>query len=327
MPNVPRVSLILLAYNQASMIRKAAEAALNQDHDNLQVVLSDDCSTDETYAILEEVATAYRGPHDVVLNRTERNSGLINHLQMVVEKVEGVLLIVAAGDDLSVSHRARRLTDAWNEAGRGPAVLYSDYRLMDLDGQVIAQNFAEIRRTPTTFDEACRGELHVHGATSAITTDLFYCFPAIKPDVVHEDRVLPFRALLMGGKIVYVDEVLVDYRSEGGISRLPKDAAAAKEFALKCERRGLADAKQRLADLRIKRPYDDLAEQQCLLRVQAHETAVALGQASVWNYERVLVKNLASGMAAEPAIRMYLRYRLQSLGVASLIRRLKNREY
>lgn len=46
-----KVTFFLLAYNQERYIR---EAALAQDYPDLEVVLSDDCSTDGTFAIIQE---------------------------------------------------------------------------------------------------------------------------------------------------------------------------------------------------------------------------------------------------------------------------------
>ena len=65
MPTSRRISVLLLAYNQASTVRGAAESLLAQACEPLEVILSDDASSDETYAVLEDVARVYRGPHAV----------------------------------------------------------------------------------------------------------------------------------------------------------------------------------------------------------------------------------------------------------------------
>ena len=64
------------------------------------------------------------------------------------------------------------------------------------------------------------GKIHVLGATAAVTKTLFTNFPPIDDKVRHEDRVLPFRALLLGGEIILVDKRLVRYRTVGGVSRI-----------------------------------------------------------------------------------------------------------
>lgn len=51
-----RLSLVVMAYKQEGFIRDAVEAALAQDYPDLEIVLSDDCSPDNTFAIMEEMA-------------------------------------------------------------------------------------------------------------------------------------------------------------------------------------------------------------------------------------------------------------------------------
>ena len=63
----PLICFGLLAYNQEPFIREAVEGALAQTYAPLEIILSDDCSTDRTFEIMQETVAAYRGPHKVVL--------------------------------------------------------------------------------------------------------------------------------------------------------------------------------------------------------------------------------------------------------------------
>jgi glycosyltransferase involved in cell wall biosynthesis len=44
----PRVSIIIPTYNQSKYIVRAIESALSQDYPNLEIIISDDNSPDET---------------------------------------------------------------------------------------------------------------------------------------------------------------------------------------------------------------------------------------------------------------------------------------
>ena len=50
-----KVTIMIPTYNQAKYISKAIESALNIDYSNIEVIVSDDCSTDNT----EEVISKY----------------------------------------------------------------------------------------------------------------------------------------------------------------------------------------------------------------------------------------------------------------------------
>ena len=59
----PLVTFALFAYNQEDYIREAVQGALAQAYEPLEIILSDDCSSDRTYQIMQEMAVVYRGPH------------------------------------------------------------------------------------------------------------------------------------------------------------------------------------------------------------------------------------------------------------------------
>jgi glycosyltransferase involved in cell wall biosynthesis len=69
--SAPKVSYALLCYQQENYVRDAVRSALAQDLTPLDIVLSDDNSSDRTYEILEEEVKKYRGPNIITLNRNQ----------------------------------------------------------------------------------------------------------------------------------------------------------------------------------------------------------------------------------------------------------------
>jgi glycosyltransferase involved in cell wall biosynthesis len=57
MNNVPCVCIMIPTFNQANFIVKAVESALAQDYPNIDIVIADDCSTDNTAEILQPMLT------------------------------------------------------------------------------------------------------------------------------------------------------------------------------------------------------------------------------------------------------------------------------
>ena len=49
----PLVTFALFAYNQEKYIREAVEGAFSQTYQRMEIILSDDCSTDSTFDILK----------------------------------------------------------------------------------------------------------------------------------------------------------------------------------------------------------------------------------------------------------------------------------
>ena len=51
------VSVIIPCYNAEKYLRESVESIINQSYPNLEIICIDDCSTDSTLAILEELAS------------------------------------------------------------------------------------------------------------------------------------------------------------------------------------------------------------------------------------------------------------------------------
>jgi glycosyltransferase involved in cell wall biosynthesis len=205
------VTLMVMTYNQAPYAAAAVEAALTQDYDGpLEVLISDDASTDGTTEVLRALVSAYDGPHRLRLNVNRRNLGLIPHLHKVFALATHDFVVCCAGDDVSRSDRVRRLADL--QAHTGAWLLYSDTHFMNADGLAIPG--PDIRTTFSTdwtlADVAGSAAVFV-GASAAYHKDLFRTFGPIVEGASYEDLVLAFRAALLG-RVAYCDAPLVRYR-------------------------------------------------------------------------------------------------------------------
>ena len=248
MTDRPLATLLLLAYQQQATIAAAIQGALEQTYSPLEIVISDDASTDATWAAIERSVAGYAGPHRLILNRNPVNLGIGAHLNRMVELSHGELLFVAAGDDISLPQRCARVVEAWLTADRRPDLIAS--HLLDLDDQghthgVIAPS--NLASYGDAADWAARPP-HVIGAAQAWTRRLFDRFGPLPAGSVAEDRLMVFRAIASGGAIT-LPEPLVQYR-RGGISRRRRNLRAhdVVERLLKNNRHALVELTQLLAD-------------------------------------------------------------------------------
>lgn len=136
----PAATLALFAYNQEDYVRAAIEGAFAQDFGDLEIILSDDCSSDRTFAIMQEMAAAYDGPHRVIARQERPNAGPVQHLINVARAATGNLLVVNAGDDISYPNRVSALHQAWQETGA--AALSSWHDEIDEAGKLLAKDIS-----------------------------------------------------------------------------------------------------------------------------------------------------------------------------------------
>ncbi len=96
---LPKVSIMIPTYNQSKFISDAIESALAQDYPNLEIIVSDDCSTDNTFEIIKR----YKD-HRLKYFRNERNIGKHNNYrQLLYEYATGQWCIMLDGDDYFVN--------------------------------------------------------------------------------------------------------------------------------------------------------------------------------------------------------------------------------
>ena len=89
------VTFALLCYNQEKFIREALRGAFRQDYQPLEILISDDHSTDASFDILREEVANYSGSLSFLLVRNGENLGFENFAR-TAEAVSGEFLIRAS---------------------------------------------------------------------------------------------------------------------------------------------------------------------------------------------------------------------------------------
>ncbi len=89
---MPKVSIIIPVYNEMSIVETSIDSALGQDYNDKEIVVIDDCSTDDTYKMCE--------PYPVKLFRNEKNLGLAGNLNELIKKSTGEYIVILCGDDV-----------------------------------------------------------------------------------------------------------------------------------------------------------------------------------------------------------------------------------
>ena len=247
---MPRVSILLIAYQQQATIARAIGGALAQTYAPLEIVISDDASNDGTFAAMQAAVAGYAGPHRVVLNHNPHNLGIGAHLSHLVGLSSGELLFVAAGDDVSLPQRCESVVRAWLAHARQPDLIASALVDMDEAGGLHAPIVpSELQRYRSVADWLANPPFVV-GAAQAWTRRLFERFGPLPAGVVAEDMIMVFRAIGSGGALT-LPEPLVGY-GRGGISRRVRNLCAQDvvERVLKNNRHALVEHEQLLRDAR-----------------------------------------------------------------------------
>jgi glycosyltransferase involved in cell wall biosynthesis len=96
-----KVSIIIPTYNRAERLKKAIESALEQDYENLEVLVSDNNSTDNTQDIVEEFFSDNR----FIYNKNDTNIGMIFNWRKGLELSSGDYFLLLSDDDYLINNQ------------------------------------------------------------------------------------------------------------------------------------------------------------------------------------------------------------------------------
>lgn len=218
--NRPLVTFALFSYNQEEYIREAVEGAFSQTYEPLEIILSDDFSTDSTFLIMQEMVDAYRGQHRVTLRRNRKNLGLASHVNAVLEQSHSEIVLMAAGDDISLPDRTSLSIDIFNRNPKATAVLLSAH-VIDHYGHVVGEKLVSGKKAGEKTQNL--GDLlawrHVtFGAARAFRREVFTSFGPLREDCPTEDTPLLIRSLICGNNILSAKKGLLYRKHENNLS-------------------------------------------------------------------------------------------------------------
>lgn len=147
---VPLVTALVPTYNGAGFISRTLDSLAAQTWPNLEILIGDDRSTDDTLRVVRDFAD--RHPAARVLER-DANLGWLRNSNDLMARADGELMFFAFHDDVVAPTYVEALAGAL--AGNERAVLaFSDMRVHELDGTSHVHVFGELEAVADPVDRA-----------------------------------------------------------------------------------------------------------------------------------------------------------------------------
>jgi glycosyltransferase involved in cell wall biosynthesis len=210
----PRVSVLMPAYNHAPYVRAAVESVLAQTAGNLELIVIDDASTDETWSILQSFAD-----DRIQRLRHDANAGAHATLNEALKRATGDFIAIINSDDV---FHPDRLAACLGELERSGADLVgTDIVLVDGEGRRVAKHWwiDDFQRLKRVWAETRDWPAALLEGNVFMTTSNFFFRRAWVEAVggFHDLRyVLDYewllRGLLNGQTLAWLDAPLLSYR-------------------------------------------------------------------------------------------------------------------
>ena len=131
---MPLVSIGMPVYNGARFVRQALDAILAQDFADMEIIISDNASSDESCDICEAYA---RSDKRIKVYRQAENIGAAKNYNFVFSKATGRYFKWAAHDDLIRKGFIARCIEEFEKADVAPVIVYPRAEFIDEAGAVI----------------------------------------------------------------------------------------------------------------------------------------------------------------------------------------------
>jgi len=220
----PLLSVTVLNYNYARFLPMCIEAILAQSFEDFELILIDDCSTDNS---LEAVEPYRRDPRVRVIDHRS-NKGFARSLVEGVEASSGRYLTVISADDLVLSNSAFERQIRLLEASTRAAFCYSAWHRIDAENGLISAlvpwDEDHIWAGEREFSHFCTGHYVQHSGT-IIRRSAYDAVGGYDTSLAYALDMALWARLCGAGEVAYVAEPLLGYRTHGANMSYSQGAA------------------------------------------------------------------------------------------------------
>jgi glycosyltransferase involved in cell wall biosynthesis len=212
----------MITYNHGRFIKEAIESVLNQQTNfEVQLIIGEDCSTDNTRNICEDFAK--KNSREILLLPVTGNLGMMKNFVRTFEKCDGDYIAFLEGDDYWTDPlKLQKQVDFLSANPDYSLCFHNTQMKMDRNNEKREWILHQKMEKDTFVTKDVLGPWFVPSCTSVFTNYPDFVLPPWYHNCKYGD--LPFMLLLsLKGKFKYLDEVMAAYRlHDTGMSSVHK---------------------------------------------------------------------------------------------------------
>jgi glycosyltransferase involved in cell wall biosynthesis len=199
----PLISVALCTYNGAKHLCEQLDSIVNQTYPNLEIIVVDDCSTDDTYSIVQAYANS---DSRIKLYGNKQNIGFNKNFEKALSLTSGDYVAISDQDDIWELHKLQTLIDSIGDNW----LVYSNSAYIGENGELTGKTLLDGVEIKAKSFISFVTQNYVTGHTALLHKEfLMYALPF--PNLGFYDWWMGFVAIYHH-KLVYVDAILTRYR-------------------------------------------------------------------------------------------------------------------
>lgn len=212
----PRIQILMAVYNGSQFLADQMDSLLNQTYPNIEILVSDDCSTDNSLSILE--GYALRDSRVKLVLQNQRYGSAKEHFMALFQLADAPYVMTSDQDDVWDSTKVEKTLETMlaNEVAPAfPVLVCTDLRVVDQNLTPIAPSFLRYSGMDASkldfgyFLASCL----VTGCTMMINAPLLELMkaPVDSKKIVMHDWWASLVAAAFG-RVVYSNQQTISYR-------------------------------------------------------------------------------------------------------------------
>lgn len=237
------ISIALASYNGSKYIREQLDSILLQTYQNFELIICDDCSTDNTWQILEEYAAK---DNRVKIFKNETNLGFKKNFEKAISKCRGEYIALSDQDDIWTEDHLSVLLHGMKDdvqivCGR-PLFVDENNELLPKKYDYLKMDYAP-KNNEGHARHVFLGKSSYQGASMLIKKTFFDIALPIPEGSEYHDNWFAALACFSGG-LQYIDKVDMRYRRlYNSVTYSERRRGAIRIFIGKVLKKGFSDCR------------------------------------------------------------------------------------
>lgn len=197
--DLPKISVIIPVYNVEPYIAECLQSVMLQTYQGpMECIVVDDCGTDKSMGIVEQLVAGYDGPISFRVFHHEHNRGLSAARNTGVENAKGDYILFLDSDDYITDDCLEVLTDSLQENDYDMVVGDLETFGNPCDIPFMSNETRVVLGREKVFDELCRFEsVYTMAWNKLVKASLFHqCDLSFLEGQIHEDELWTYKTAL-----------------------------------------------------------------------------------------------------------------------------------
>lgn len=212
-----KIDILLATYNGEKYVAEQIESILNQTYKNFNLIISDDCSKDNTINILKEYA---KRDERIILHLQEKNFGVVKNIEFLLKQVKNNLFMLSDQDDVWGKEKVEKTVEKLEKENAD--LVFGDLEVVDKNLNTIYPSFGDFMLLNKKIKKYINSYKvnYLYNCVTGCTVlskkrfiDKILPLPINSKFLIHDHWIGLIVSL--NGKLAYMPEKYIKYRQHG----------------------------------------------------------------------------------------------------------------